>query len=132
MEKQRTVLLIPRKLAFVGGLLIAVSGLLNLVLGAQIGALVYEVYPGGKMGHVGVIAGFGAILLGLVIIFAVMPLYEQRKRPLVILGGVLTIVLGHIGAVWGAIYVGTVGLLLCYIAGFWTVIAAIIGKVKNA
>ncbi len=124
-------LTIPCKLVFTGGLLIGVSGVVNLILGAQIGALVYEVYPGGKMGHVGIIAGIGAILLGLIIVFAVVPLYTKRKRTLVILGGTLTIVLGHIGAVWGAIYVGTFGLLLCYVAGFWTVIAVIIDAARR-
>ncbi len=124
-------LTIPSKLVFTGGLLIGVSGVVNLILGAQIGALVYEVYPGGKMGHVGIIAGIGAILLGLIIVFAVVPLYTKRKRTLVILGGTLTIVLGHIGAVWGAIYVGTFGLLLCYVAGFWTVIAVIIDAARR-
>ena len=123
---------IPRKLAFFGSLMIALSGLVNTALGIRINALIYDVYPGGKMGHVGVIAGIGALLLGLIMVFGVMPLYTQRKRSLVILGGVLTIVLGHVGAVWGAIYVGTVGLLLCYVAGFWTITAVIIDSTKKA
>lgn len=120
-------LTIPRNLALIGGLLILASGVVNAFLGAQIGAIHYQVYPGGNMGHVGIIAGIGAVLIGLVILFAVLPLYKQQQRGLILLGGVLTVVLGHIGAVWGAIYVGTVGLLLCYIAGFWSFIACIIG-----
>ena len=115
----------PKILVFAGGLLIAVSGIVNAILGAQIGAIFYDVYPGGNMGHVGIIAGVGAILIGLVIVFFVRLLYEQQKRGLIALGGILTVVLGHLGAVWGAIYVGTTGLLLCYIAGFWTLGAAI-------
>lgn len=118
---------IPRKLALFGGLLIAISGIVNAVLGALIGAMFYEVYPGGNMGHVGIVAGIGAFLVGLAIIFALPPLYRHRKRFPVFLGGLLTVVLGHVGAVWGALYVGTLGLLLCYVAGFWLIVVAIAG-----
>jgi len=118
---------VPRKLAFIGGLLIALSGVAHIILGAQIDALLYDVYPGGKMGHVGIIAGIAAAVIGLVILFLVLPFYKQRNRGLIALGGVLTVILGHLGAVAGAIYVGTVGLLLCYIAGFWLIITAIVG-----
>ena len=118
---------IPRKLAFIGGLLIALSGVVNAILGAQIGALIYDAYPGGNMGHVGIIAGIGAIAIGLAILLWILPLYKQQKRGLIALGGILTVVLGHVGAVWGAIYVGTVGLLLCYVAGFWLILVAITG-----
>ncbi|MGB7055870.1 MAG: hypothetical protein WBE28_11170 [bacterium] len=117
---------IPRKLAFVGGLLIAISGVVNAILGAQIGAILYDVYPGGNVGHVGIISGIGALLIGLVILIAVLPLYIQQKRTLIALGGILTVVLGHMGAVWGAIYVGTLALLLYYVSGFWLIAAAII------
>lgn len=41
----------------VGGLLIAISGAVNIILGAQIGAILYTVYPGGYMGHVGIVDG---------------------------------------------------------------------------
>jgi uncharacterized membrane protein YhaH (DUF805 family) len=116
---------IPRKLAFAGGLLIAISGIINAILGALIGAMFYDVYPGGKMGHVGIIAGIGAFIIGLIISCGVLRLYDLKRRGLIALGGALTIVLGHIGAVWGALYVGTLGLLLCYIAGFWVLAAAI-------
>jgi hypothetical protein len=116
---------IPKKLAIAGGLLIAISGVVNIILGAQIGAILYTVYPGGLMGHVGIIAGVGAVVVGLMILFAVRPLYEKQTRGLIALGGILTVVLGHLGAVWGALYVGTLGLLLCYIAGFWLLGVAI-------
>ena len=115
---------IPRKLAFAGGLLIAISGAINAILGALIGAMVYDVYPGGNMGHVGVIAGIGAIFIGSLILFGVVRLYKQQRRGLIALGGALTVILGHVGSVWGVIYVGTLGLLLCYIAGFWMLAAA--------
>lgn len=118
---------IPKRLATVGGILLSASGLLNAVFGARIGALVYDAYPGGRMGHVGVIAGLAAIALGIIIVFAIVPLYERRERWLVALAGVLTIVLGHAGAIAGAIYVGTLGVVLCYAAGIWLLVAAAIG-----
>ncbi|MCJ7716461.1 MAG: hypothetical protein MUO54_08075 [Anaerolineales bacterium] len=71
------------------------------------------------MGHVGIIAGLIAILIGVVIIFFLPRLYRSDHKRLKILGGILTIVLGHLGAIFGALYVGTVGVLLCYIAGIW-------------
>ena len=113
---------IPKRIATVGGVQIAISGVVNAVLGARIGALVYDVYPGGRMGHVGIIAGVAAILIGLAIVLAVVPLYQRKKRGPVVLGGILTIVLGHLGAIAGALYVGTVGVVLCYMAGIWALV----------
>jgi hypothetical protein len=103
--------------------LIAVSGIVNIGLGARIGALVYEVYPGGNLGHVGILAGTAALALGLLIGFFVVPLYEHERQRMVRIGGVLTVVLGHLGAVAGALYVGTAGVIACYIAGIWAVVA---------
>ncbi len=123
-----TSLRIARKLTIIGGILIAASGLVNTVLGMSIGALYYDVYPGGRMGHVGIFAGILAVILGLLIVFVVVPLYNRRKRSRIALGGILTVVLGHLGAVAGAIYIGTLGLLLCYIAGFWMLGIALLGK----
>jgi uncharacterized BrkB/YihY/UPF0761 family membrane protein len=119
----KTTLTIPKRLATIGGILIAISGIVNTILGIHIGALWYNIYPGGNMGHVGIIAGMGALVIGLIIIFIIVPLYE-RSRGRALLGGILTIVLGHVGAVAGAIYVGTVGVLLCYIAGIWLLVTA--------
>jgi putative copper export protein len=118
---------IPKRLAAVGGALLSASGLVNAVLGARIGALVYDAYPGGRMGHVGVIAGLIAIVLGITIVFVVVPLYDRRKRWLLALAGLLTIVIGHAGAIAGAIYVGTLGVILCYAAGIWLLVTAAIG-----
>lgn len=113
-----------KKIATVGAVLIVVSGIVNTILGAKIGAVLYEIYPGGKMGHVGVIAGVAAMVIGVVIVFIVVPLYGHGNRRLVLLGGALTVVLGHLGAITGALYVGTLGMLLCYIAGIWVIVAA--------
>jgi hypothetical protein len=114
----------PRKLARIGAVLLSVSGVVNAALGAQIGALFYEVYPGGRMGHVGVLAGAAAVIIGGVILLVVVPLYTRESRPKVLIAGALTVVLGHLGAVAGALYVGTVGVVLCYVAGIWAVVAA--------
>jgi uncharacterized BrkB/YihY/UPF0761 family membrane protein len=113
---------IPKRIAKIGGALITISGVVNTVLGAHIGAFLYDAYPGGKMGHVGIIAGLAAIVVGLIIVFLVTPIYERTNRGFVMLGGVLTIVLGHVGGIAGAIYVGTVGVALCYVAGIWTIV----------
>ena len=78
------------------------------------------------MGHVGVIAGITAIFLGLIIIILIVPLYDCQKSIYYGLAGLLTVILGHLGAIAGAIYLGTLGLLLCYIAGFWAIALALI------
>ncbi|UCD18863.1 MAG: hypothetical protein JSU64_03275 [candidate division WOR-3 bacterium] len=129
----RSRLRIPKRLALIGGILIAGSGIVNAILGLSIGAIYYDVYPGGNMGHVGILAGVAAIVLGLLIIFVVRPLYYRQQRLLVALGGLLTALLGHAGAVAGALYIGTLGLLLCYVAGFWAIVIAIAGfKQENS
>jgi len=110
---------IPARLAKIGGILIIVSGLLNIILGLKIGALYYEVYPGGNMGHVGILAGVLAVILGLAIVFLVTPLYMKNQRSLLNLAGILPIIIGHLAAIAGALYVGTLGLILCYISGIW-------------
>jgi len=113
---------IPRKIAAAGGIFITLGGILNLILGIQIGALHYYPYPGGKMGHVGITAGVAAILLGVSIVFALPLLYKHQDRRIRILGGVLTVIRGHTGAVFGALYVGTGGVILCYVGGIWLTI----------
>lgn len=119
-----------KKLAEVGGALIFVSGIVNAFLGVKIGALFYEVYPGGYFGHVGIFSGIGAMLIGLIIILGLVRIYESNNRWYILLGGLLTIVVGHIGGIAGAIYVGTVGVLLCYITGIWLIIDVVIKGIK--
>jgi len=121
----------PKKIATVGGALICASGVLNAALGARIGAVLYDVYPGGRMGHVGIISGVAAIVIGLVILLLITRLYERRNRGLLVLGGILTIVLGHAGAVAGAIYVGTAGVALCYVAGIWLLVAVVVNALTG-
>jgi len=117
----------PKRIAKIGGFLIAISGVVNAILGAQIGAILYDAYPGGKMGHVGIIAGIAAVAIGLIIVFLIVSIYERRNRGFILLGGILTIVVGHLGAIAGAIYIGTAGVLLCYIAGLWAIVVATLG-----
>lgn len=112
----------PRKVAASGGIMIMLSGITNLILGIQIGAIYYYPYPGGKMGHVGIIAGIIALVIGLAILLGLPRLYDAHARQLRVLGGVLTPVLGHAGAVFGALYVGTLGVFLSYLAGIWLLI----------
>ena len=114
----------PKRIATTGAVLISVSGVVNAVLGARTGAILYDAYPGGRMGHVGIIAGVSAIAIGLVIAFIVVPLYEHKRQVLILFGGILTVTLGHVGAIAGAIYIGTAGVVLCYISGIWVIVAA--------
>lgn len=116
---------IPKRLATLGGVFIFISGIVNSLLGIRIGALYYDIYSGGRMGHVGIVAGVIAIAIGLIIIFVIVPFYERKTNGHLILSGILTIILGHLGAIAGALYVGTVGVLLCYIAGVWLIVTAI-------
>ena len=113
----------PKRIATVGGIFISISGIINTALGIQVGALYYEIYPGGKMGHVGIISGIIAVLIGFFIVFGVVPLYNRDNKKLVLLAGILTMVLGHAGAVAGALYVGTMGMILCYVGGIWLLVA---------
>lgn len=122
----------PRKFAAAGGVFITLSGILNLVLGIQIGALHYYPYPGGKLGHVGITAGVAAIGIGLAIFFLLPRLYDHADKRLRILGSALTIVLGHAGAVFGALYVGTIGVTLCYLGGIWLMIGFFRDPIKGS
>ncbi|UCC12944.1 MAG: hypothetical protein JSW02_05305, partial [candidate division WOR-3 bacterium] len=97
-----------------------------------INAVWYDVYPGGNLGHVGMIAGIIAVAIGLIIILGIIRLYTQRSRWVVALAGILTIVLGHLGAVAGALYVGTAGVLCCYIAGIWIIVIALMGRKRRS
>lgn len=126
----KQTLRVQKKLAMIGGYLVITSALVNAALGMRIGALYYDPYPGGNMGHVGIFAGIAAIILGLIIVFLVVPLYDKQKRIYIALAGLLTVILGHLGAAAGAIYVGTAGLLLCYMGGFWAIILTLI-RTKN-
>ncbi|MGB2964955.1 MAG: hypothetical protein WBB69_13320 [Anaerolineales bacterium] len=65
------------------------------------------------MGHVGILAGLAAILIGALIIFGIPRLINLRNKRVRILGSNTTVVLGHLGAVFGALYLGIIGIFLC-------------------
>ncbi len=106
----------------VAGVLIAASGILSAWLGAESGAAIYAPDRHGVFGHVGVGAGLLAVAVGLVIVWISVREYTERWEHGV--AGVLTLLLGHIGAATGALYVGTSGLALCYVAGIWHLVLA--------
>lgn len=112
---------LPReKLALTGGILIVASGVVSIWVGGRAGYMLYEPDPGGLFGHVGILAGIAAILVGSVLVW--MALHEPVGPPGKVTVGLLTVVLGHLGAIAGALLVGTAGLLLCYVAGIWLMV----------
>lgn len=122
---------VPRILTTIGGALIAASGVLNFILGMRINVVWYDVYPGGNMGHVGMIAGIVAVMIGLIIMFGIVRLFRAKSRLVIAIAGILTIVLGHLGAIAGALYIGTAGVFCCYVAGIWLLVVAAKGRPKS-
>ena len=116
---------LPGKITRAGGIFILLSGVLNTILGLKIGAVYYYPYPGGKMGHVGILAGLAAILIGALIIVGIPRLINHGNKRVRILGSILTVVLGHLGAVFGALCLGTIGVFLCYLGGIWLLVASL-------
>ena len=106
----------------IGGGLIFASGIVSLVIALTFGAILYEVDPHGLFGHVGIIAGLVAMGIG-VVLFRFGRL-ERGTPGRLVLAGCVTIVLGHLGAVAGAMLVGTAGVLCCYAAGIWFLVLA--------
>ena len=108
------------KLALAGGILIAASGLVSIWIGGRAGYMLYEPDPGGIFGHVGVWAGVAAIVIGGILTWIAR--HEPASPPAKLVIGLLTVVLGHLGAMAGALLVGTAGVILCYIAGIWLIV----------
>jgi hypothetical protein len=111
---------IPRALGSLGGSLIMASGIVSATIGWRNDLLFYEPDPAGRFGHVGIVAGFGAVVLGAAII--ALASRSSRSRKGEIISGVITMVLGHAGAITGALLVGTAGMLLCYAAGIGRIV----------
>jgi len=107
-------MLTTKLIVTIGGVIIFLSGIASIVLGLKTKEPFYDVYPGGKMGHIGIHAGVTAVIIGLVIIFGIVQLYDSMNTNSLIVGAILTIILGHIGAVAGAMYVGTLSRSLLY------------------
>ena len=115
-----------KRIAQLGGLLIFISGVVNLLLAIQVGAIIYEIYPGGRMGHVGIVSGIVAMAMGVLIVHVAAPRLglaeaseqvsdRRRWRS----GAFLVFALGLLGAITGALYVGTAGMVLCCVAAGW-------------
>jgi len=111
------------KLAFTGGILIVVSGLVSIWIGGRAGFMVYQPDPGGVFGHVGVWAGVAAIVIGSILIWIAR--HEPANPPAKLVVGLLTVVLGHLGAMAGALLIGTAGVLLCYLTGIWLIVRGV-------
>jgi len=109
-----------KRIAQIGGLLIAISGIVNLLLGIQVGAVFYEIYPGGRLGHVGIVSGMVAIVLGVLIVHVAAPrLGGDRDAAQLRRAALLVFALGLMGSIAGALYVGTAGMMLCCVAAGW-------------
>jgi hypothetical protein len=114
----------PRmKLTLIGGALIAASGIVSTWVGARAGHMGYEPDPGGLFGHVGILAGVGALVIGGALCW--MALHEPGSPPGMVVVGFLTVILGHLGAIAGALLVGTAGAIVCYVAGIWLVVKGV-------
>ncbi len=107
----------PGRLTTIGGALIIASGVLSLAIALTFGAVLYEVDPNGLFGHVGIVAGLVAMAIG-AFLFRFGRL-ERTTPGRLVLAVVVSIVHGHLGAVAGALLVGTAGVLCCYVAGVW-------------
>jgi hypothetical protein len=110
-------------LALCGGILIAASGVVSVWIGGRAGYMLYEPDPGGVFGHVGVWAGVAAITIGSALIW--LALHEPAGPLAKVAVGLMTIVLGHLGAIAGALLIGTAGVVLCYVAGIWLVVRGV-------
>lgn len=111
---------IPRTAGITGGVLILASGIVSALLGLRMGAFFYEPDPGGRFGHVGIVAGLAAVAIGMVIVWLAARQYQHKSRR--IAAAILTMLLGHAGAIAGALIVGTAGMILCYVAGIWLLV----------
>jgi hypothetical protein len=112
------------KLALAGGILIIASGVVSIWVGGRAGYMLYEPDPGGLFGHVGILAGITAILIGSVLVW--IALHEPAGPIGKVTVGLLTVVLGHLGGIAGALLIGTAGLILCYVTGIWLVVRGLI------
>lgn len=111
------------RLALAGGVLVVASGVVSIWIGIREGFMWYEPDPGGLFGHVGILAGAIAIVIGGVLTW--IALHEPTGRQGEIVVGLFTVVLGHLGAIAGALLVGTAGMLLCYISGIWLIVRGV-------
>jgi hypothetical protein len=113
----------PGGLTSIGGLLQVISGIVSLAIGLNFGLVYYEVDPNGLFGHVGIVPGLIAMLIGGFLFW--FGRLENSSTPRLFLAGLVSIVIGHLGAIAGALLIGTAGLLCCYVAGVWFLVLGI-------
>lgn len=113
----------PELVLKIGSVLIMLSGFVSLIISIPIGAAFNKIDPNGLFGHIGIINGIIAIIIGCLLLWFSIQKYLFPFRT--ILNGILTIVIGHIGAIYGALLIGTVGLILCYTSGVWFIVIGI-------
>lgn len=111
---------IPVVLGRLGGGLIIASGILSAAIGWRNDFLFYRPDPGRRFGHVGIVAGLAAIGIGAAIIL--LAARRSRSRRGEVVSAVILMVLGHAGAIAGALIIGTAGMALCYVAGIWRIV----------
>jgi hypothetical protein len=111
------------KLALTGGILIVASGLVSIWIGGRAGYMLYQPDPGGVFGHVGIWAGVAAIVIGSILIWIAR--HEPASPSAKMVAGLLTVLLGHLGAMAGALLIGTAGVLLCYLTGIWLIVRGV-------
>ncbi len=113
----------PQFILKIGALLILVSGIISIAISIPINAMYNKVDPYGIFGHIGIINGLAAMLFGSVLFWLSRRSFSTPVQKIVL--GIIVMVTGHIGAIAGALLVGTAGLLLCYIAGVWFIVLGI-------
>lgn len=106
-----------------GAVLIFLSGIVSIVVSIPVKAVYNGVDPNGLFGHIGIVNGVLAMIIGGFLFW--LGRQVLKNALLTVVSGILMVVVGHLGAVMGVLLVGTAGLLLCYIAGFWSIVLGI-------
>ena len=119
----------PGGLTAIGGILLVISGIVSLAIALTFGAVFYEVDPNGVFGRVGILAGLAAMVIGGFLFWFGRLDHPTTGR--LFLAGLVSILVGHLGAIAGALLIGTAGLLCCYVAGFWFLILGMINLTRR-
>ena len=107
----------------IGAVLIFLSGIVSIVVSIPVKAVYNGVDPNGLFGHIGIVNGVLAMIIGGFLFW--LSRQALKNALLTVVSGIVMVVVGHLGAVMGVLLVGTAGLLLCYIAGFWSIVLGI-------
>ena len=97
LEGRLMRLSMPGGLTAISGALLAASGAVSVAITLPIGAVLYEVDPHGLFGHIGIVAGGVAIVLGAFLWWFGRVRHSSTGR--LFLAGIVSIVMGHAGAV---------------------------------